>query len=165
MSNPRIQFFSRNLKNSKWRVREESAEARGEEVDDTEAMPYVFDALPDQDWHIREAAALALGLMDDKRAVKPLIAVLDDLKSNCAWEERWYYQQWETNLRYLNCRNYYLMRTKLLKKWLHLLLRRFIRRGNKSYGEKDNVPYTKWRSYFLKSFNFGNFIYPNYINY
>ncbi|MDP3065237.1 MAG: hypothetical protein Q8N08_00720 [Methanobacteriaceae archaeon] len=37
MSNPRIQFFLRNLKNPEWRVREESAEARGE-VGDTEAV-------------------------------------------------------------------------------------------------------------------------------
>ncbi len=34
------------------------------------------------DWHVREAAALSLGILDDPRALKPLLNMLDDEKDS-----------------------------------------------------------------------------------
>lgn len=36
----------------------------------------------DDDWHVREAASLSLGILDDERAVVPLLEMLNDKKDS-----------------------------------------------------------------------------------
>jgi HEAT repeat protein len=74
-----MKFFIRNLENSQWRVREESAEALGE-IGDKLAVEPLINSLNDDDWHVREAASLSLGILDDDRAVVPLLKMLKDEK-------------------------------------------------------------------------------------
>ena len=62
----RIDFLVKELENGEWNDREDAAELLAE-VGDPRAIDPLIKALNDEDYHVREAAALALGTFDDSK--------------------------------------------------------------------------------------------------
>lgn len=57
----RIDFLVDELQNTNWVVREDAAELLAE-IGDPEAVEPLIKALEDEDWHVKEAAALSLAV-------------------------------------------------------------------------------------------------------
>ena len=82
----KIRKLIKKLKNKDERVEKGAEEAlilRGEP-----AVELLIEALKDEDWYIRMKAAAVLGSTGDRRAVEPLIAILNSEDNSLKWEAK-----------------------------------------------------------------------------
>lgn len=66
------------LRSAHAQVRRRTAEVLGR-IKDPRAVPFLLNALHDEDLEVRKAIIAALGEIRDKRAVEPLVAMIQDI--------------------------------------------------------------------------------------
>lgn len=69
-----------NISSLDWRTARQAIAELGK-LQVVAAVPYLINALENQNFLVREAAAIALGMFRDQRAVKPLVNLLSDEES------------------------------------------------------------------------------------